>query len=126
MGLNEFIPEGLEPIQLEQLGRELSNEVMRLGKLVAQYESEFTSLNKRYKLELAKAKVLYKDSKYAPTMINALAETCDSVVTATNELQQAEANLLIGKAVLSGREGQLQMIKKIIDLKVQEMRIFRG
>jgi hypothetical protein len=126
MGLNEFMPEGLEPVQLEQLGRQLSNEVMRLGKIVAQYESEFTHATHKYKLELAKTKILYKDSKLAPTMINALAETCDRVVIAGNELQQAESNLLIGEAELSGREGQYQMVKKIMDLKIQELRVFRG
>lgn len=124
--MNDFIPEELEPLQLEKLGIELSNEVMRLNKIVAGYENEFTIANKRYKLELAKAKVLNKDSKYTPTMVNAIAETSDSVVDAGDDLQQAEANMLIGKAELSGKEGQYQMIKKIIDLKIQELRVFKG
>jgi len=125
MELNEFIPEGLEPIQLEQLGRQLSNEVMSLGRLVAQYENEFNARSREYKLELAKSKILNKDSKYTPTMINAIAETCDSVINAGYDLQQAGANLLIGRAELSGREGQLQLVKKSIDLKIQETRVFK-
>lgn len=124
--MNEFIPEGLEPIQLEKLGIELSNEIMRLNKIVAKYENEFSAANKKYKLELAKAKVIYRDTKYTPTMINSIAETCDIVVMFGNELQQVEANLLIGKAELSGKEGQYQMVKKIMDLKIQELRVFRG
>ncbi|WP_312560878.1 hypothetical protein [Anaerospora sp.] len=53
--MNEFIPEGLEPVQLDKLGRELSNEVARLSKVVAQYESEVTGANRKYKQALARA-----------------------------------------------------------------------
>jgi hypothetical protein len=126
MMLPEFIPEELEAPQLDLLGRQLSNEVARLGKLVAQYESDYTAKTKAYKLELAKAKILYKDAKYNATMINAMAETSEAVQKAANELQQAEAILIIGKAELDGRESQYQMVKKIIDLKIQELRTFRG
>ena len=124
--MNEFIPESLEPIQLEQLGRQLSNEVTRLGKIVAGYEVEVTTKTKAYKLELAKAKILQRDSKYSPTMINAMAETSEGVVMAGNYLQQAEANLIVGKAELEGRDKQYMMVKKIMDLKIQELRTFRG
>jgi hypothetical protein len=126
MMLPEFIPEELEAPQLDLLGRQLSKEVARLGKLVAQYESDYTAKTKAYKLELAKAKILYKDAKYNATMINAMAETSEAVQKAANELQQAEAILIIGKAELDGRESQYQMVKKIIDLKIQELRTFRG
>lgn len=126
MQLGEFISEEMTPQQLNQLGTQLANEVSRLGKIVATYESDFTIKTKKYKLELAKAKILYKDSKMPPTMINAIAETCESVITASNELQCAESLLLIGKAELEGRDKQYTMVKKIIDLKVQELRTFRG
>lgn len=122
--MNEFIPESLEPIQLEQLGRELANEVARLGKIVAGYEVEVTAKSKVYKLELAKAKILQRDSKYSATVINAMAETSEGVVMAGNYLQQAEANLIVGKAELEGRDKQYMMLKKIIDLKIQEIRVF--
>ena len=124
--MNEFIPESLEPIQLEQLGRQLSNEVTRLGKIVAGYEVEVTAKTKAYKLELAKAKILNKDSKYNATIINAIAEVSDDVVMASNYLTQAEANLIIGRAELDGVDKQYMMVKKIIDLKIQELRVFRG
>lgn len=124
--MNEFIPEGLEIPQLDQLGRQLANEVARLSKVVANYEAEVSNKAKAYKLELAKAKVLLKDSKYSPTMVNAMAETTPTVMVAADNLQQAEAILLIGKADLEGRDKQYQMIKKIIELRVQELRVFRG
>lgn len=124
--MNEFIPEGLEPVQLDKLGRELSNEVARLSKVVAQYESEVTGANRKYKQALARAKILHRDTRYTPTMINAMAEIDETVVAADDAVQLAEAKLLIGKAELDGRDKQYQMIKKIIDLKVQELRVFRG
>ena len=126
MELAEFIAEELEPTQLYQLGRQLANEVARLGKVVATYESDSMIKTKKYKLELAKAKVLHKEDKMTPTMINAVAETTDCVIDASNELQCAESLLLIGKAELEGRDKQYTMVKKIIDLKVQELRTFKG
>ena len=124
--MNEFIPQELEPVQLDKLGRELANEVARLGKIVAGYEVEVTSKTKAYKIEMAKAKILLKDSKYSATIINALSESEPDVVSASNYLQQAEANLIIGKAEYEARDKQYTMVKKLIDLKVQEMRTFRG
>lgn len=103
-----------------------SNEVARLGKLVGKYESDLTAANKAYKLALARAKIMFKDTKYAPTMINAFAETDEAVIKAADAVQLAEVRLLIGKAELEGRDKQYQMVKKIIDLKVQELRVFRG
>lgn len=124
--MNEFIPQDLEPVQIDKLGRELANEVARLGKVVAGYESDYTAKLKLHKLELAKAKILHKDSKYSPTMINALSEVSTDVVQASNYLQLAEATLIIGKAEHEARDKQYTMVKKLIDLKVQEMRTFRG
>lgn len=124
--MNEFIPDDLQPAQLDKLGRELSNEVARLGKIVAQYESKLVEVSKAYKLALARAKIMFKDTRYAPTMINALAETDETVIQAADAVQLAEARLLIGKAELDGREAQYQMVKKIMDLKIQELRVFRG
>jgi len=124
--MNEFIPEALEIPKLDQLGRQLANEVARLSKVVAKYKSDVSIKSKVYKLELAKAKVLLRDSSYTPTMINAMAETTPEVMAAADSLQQAEVILLIGKAELEGREKQYQMVKKIFELKIQELRVFRG
>lgn len=123
--MNEFIPQDLEPIQLDKLGRELANEVARLGKVVAGYENVVTDKTKKYKLFLGMAKVTHKDSKYPPTIINALAETSELVVKISNELQLAESILVIGKAEYEGRDKQYTMVKKLIDLKVQEIRMIR-
>lgn len=119
-----IIRDDLTPAELNRLGVELANEITRLNNIVAGYEVEVTAKSKVYKLELAKAKILQRDSKYSPTMINAMAETSEGVVMAGNYLQQAEANLIVGKAELEGRDKQYMMVKKIMDLKIQEIRVF--
>ena len=124
--MNKQIPDDLSPSELYTLGTELANEVSTLGRTVAGYEVEVTSKSKAYKLALAYAKILLKDTRYTPTMINALSETNAEVITASNLLMQSEANLIVGKAELAGREAQLQMVKKIMDLKTMELRVFRG
>jgi hypothetical protein len=124
--VNEFIPEGLEPVDLDKLGRELSNEVTRLGKIVAGYEAELTTKTNAYKRALAKAKILYKDTKYPATIINALAEEDEQVVLAAKYMEQAECNLIVGKAELEGHDKQYMMVKKLLDLKIQELRVFRA
>ena len=123
--MNELIPENLEPQQLYKLGTDLANEVSTLGKIVAGYEVELTAKSKIYKLELAKAKIIHMDKKYTATIVNALADTTPEVITASNYLMQAEANAIIGRAELAGREQQLMLVKKEMDLKVQELRTFR-
>lgn len=123
--LPEFIPEELEAPQLHQLGCRLSNEVARLSKIVGGYEIGFKSAEKAYKKALAKAIVLHKDIKGA-AVIKAMAEGEKEVEEHAVLLEQAEVLLIMGKAELEGRDKQYQGIKKLIDLKVQELRTFRG
>jgi hypothetical protein len=124
--MTELIPDNLEPTQIYKLGTDLANEVSTLGRVVAGYEVEVASKAKAYKLQLAMAKILSKDSKYSATIINAIADTLPEVITASNLLMQAECNLIVGKAELAGREQQLMMVKKVMDLKITELRVFRG
>lgn len=123
--LPEFIPEELEATQLYQLGCKLSNEVARLVKIVGGYEIGFKSAQREYKRALGKAIVMHKDVKSA-TLIKAMAEGEPYVDELATLLEQAEVLLIMGKAELEGRDKQYQGVKKLIDLKVQELRTFRG
>lgn len=123
--LPEFIPEELEANQLNQLGCRLSNEVARLAKVVGGYEIGFKSATREYKRALGKAIVMHKDVRSA-TMIKAMAEGEPYVQDLATLLEQAEVLLIMGKAELEGRDKQYQAVKKLIDLKVQELRTFRG
>jgi hypothetical protein len=123
--LPEFIPEEMEAPQLYQLGCKLSNEVARLAKIVGGYEIGFKSAERAYKQALGKAIVMHKDIRSA-TMIKAMAEGEPYVQDLAILLEQAEVLLIMGKAELDGRDKQYQGVKKLIDLKVQELRVFRG
>lgn len=123
--LPEFIPEEIEATQLYQLGCRLSNEVARQAKIVGGYEVGFKSAQGAYKKALAKAIVMHKDIK-TTTVLKAMAEGEPYVVELATTLEQAEVLLIMGKAELEGRDKQYQGVKKLIDLKVQELRTFRG
>lgn len=103
----------------------LSNEVARLAKVVDTYEISFKCAQQAYKKALAKAIVIHKDMKIA-IVVKAMAESEPYVQELSTVLEQAEALLIKGKAELDGRDKQYQGIKKLIDLKVQELRTFRG
>lgn len=123
--LPEFIQEDFEVPQLQQLGCKLSNEVARLTKIVGGYEIGFKIAERAYKKALGKAIVMHKDMKVA-TIIKAMAEGEPYVDDLAILMEQAEVLLIMGKAELEGRDKQYQGIKKLIDLKVQELRTFRG
>jgi|GEM_PF-1447892 len=122
--LPEFISEDLEAKELNQLGCRLSNEVARLSKIVGGYEIGFKSAQRAYKNALGKAIVIHKDVRSA-TLIKAMAEGEPYVIEMATLLEQAEVLLIMGKAELEGRDKQYQGVKKLIDLKVQELRTFR-
>jgi hypothetical protein len=123
--LPEYISGDLEAPQLFNLGCKLSNEVARLSKVVGGYEVGFKSAERTYRKALAKAMVIHKDYKVA-TIIKAMAESEPYVADQAVLLEQAEVLLIMGKAELEGRDKQYQAIKKLIDLKVQELRTFKG
>ena len=123
--LPEYISEDLEAPQLFNLGCKLSNEVARLTKVVGGYEVGFKSAERNYKKSLAQAIVIHKDVKIA-TVVKAMAEGEPYVQELSAVLEQAETLLIMGKAELEGRDKQYQGIKKLIDLKVQELRTFKG
>ncbi|SFM09359.1 hypothetical protein [Pelosinus propionicus] len=123
--LPEYISEELEAPQLHQLGCKLSNEVARLTKIVGGYEIGFKSAERNYKRSLAKAMVMHKDYKVA-TIVKAMADNEPYIIDQAALLEKAEVLLIMGKAELEGRDKQYQAVKKLIDLKVQELRTFRG
>ena len=123
--LPEFISEDMEAPQLFKFGCKLSNEVARLTKIVGGYEIGFKSAERSYKKTLAIAIVIHKDMKTA-TVVKAMAENEPEVEEQALLLEEAEVLLIMGKAELDGRDKQYQGVKKLIDLKVQELRVFRG
>lgn len=128
MKLPETISEitsGLNPAQLDELLAALADEVMRLSKIVAGYEVQAKLSAGEYKKIQAKVAFLLKSSG-TPSIVKLLIEGNDEVVNARKVLEGDEAILIMGKAELDGRTAQYQAVKKLIDLKVEELRAFKA
>jgi len=121
----EFIPDDLTPGELDRLTNGLSNEVARLAKIVAGYEIDMKLKEKGYKKSLSAAIVLNR-GEGTPSIVKCIAEQTKAVLEAADAWQGAEALYIMGKAELDGREAQYQSAKKLVDLKVQEIRSFKG
>lgn len=121
----DYVPEEATPGSLIGLVSMLADEVAKARSITARYEAELAEKKKTYKRELNIAKVLHRDNK-TPTIINALAETTPAVMVAEDELTIAEANLRLSEGRYDGVLAQYQSIKKAIDLKLEELRTFRG
>ena len=123
--LPEFIPDDLSPGELDRLTTALANEVAKLSRAVGTAHVDMKLKDGGYKKALAAAVVLNKDMG-TPTIVKCIAEQEHTVLAAAGICQQAEALYLMLKAELDGREAQYQAAKKLVDLKVQEIRSFRG
>ncbi|WP_373325640.1 hypothetical protein [Sporomusa paucivorans] len=128
MQLPETISEitnGLNPAQLDELLAALTDEVMRLSKVVAGYEVAAKLSAGNYKKAQAKAALLLKGAA-SPSIVKLIVEGNEDVIQALNIWQGDEALYLMGKAELEGRTAQYQAVKKLIDLKVEELRAFKA
>jgi len=117
--------ETLPSAQLDKLCMQLSERIQQLCNVVAGYEVDVSAKTKAYKRSQAKAAVMV-DKNIPPSLAKMVIEADPSVMDAADELEQAEATLIIGKAELAGIEAKYQGVKKIIDLKVCEIRNLRG
>ncbi len=123
--LPEYIPEDLSPGELDRLTNRLANELARLAKATAVAHIDMKLKEGGYKRALAAAVVMNID-RGTPSIVKHIAEQDSNTMAAANEHQMAEALYLMYKAELEGREAQYQAAKKLVDLKVQEIRSFRG
>jgi hypothetical protein len=119
------ITSGLNPAQLDELLTELADEVMRLSKIVAEYEIAAKLSTGEYKKTQAKAAVLLKGSG-TPSIVKLMIEGQDDVIHALDVLNGDEALYIMGKAEMEGRTAQYQAVKKLIDLKIEEIRAFKA
>lgn len=128
MTLPETISEitsGLNPAQLDELLSELADEVMRLSKVTAGYEVATKLSAGEYKKAQAKAAVLLKGYG-TPSIVKLMIEGQEEVIRALDVLNGDEALYVMGKAELEGRTAQYQAVKKLIDLKIEEIRAFKA
>jgi len=117
--------ETLPPAQLDKLCMQLSERIQQLCNVVAGYEVDVSAKTKAYKRAQAKAAVMV-DKNIPPSLAKMAIENDSEVIAAADALEQAQSLLIMGKAELAGVEAKYQGVKKIIDLKVSEIRSFRG
>lgn len=115
----------LNPAQLDQLLTALADEVMKLTRAVAGYETAAKLSVGKYKKAQAKAAFELKQAG-SPSVVKMLVEGDETVQAAYDALIADEAIQAMGKAELDGRTAQYQAIKKLIDLKVEELRAFKA
>lgn len=128
MKLPESIGEAvsnLGPAQLHELLVDLSDEVMKLAKDVAAKEVAVRISTGKYKAAQARASFLLKGTA-SPSVVKLIVEGNEEVATARDVLIGDEAMHTMAKAELEGRTAQYQGIKKLIDLKVEEIRAFKA
>lgn len=121
----DYVPEEATPGQLIALVNMLADEVNKWRTLTSRYEAELAEKKAAYKIELAKAKVLFQGHGTA-TIINALAETSEYALRANEAMTKAESNYLIANGRYDGVLAQYQAVKQSLNLKVEELRTFRG
>jgi hypothetical protein len=119
------ITSGLNPAQLDELLAALADEVMKLSKIVAGYEVAAKLSAGEYKKAQAKAAVILSGCG-TPSIIKLMIEGQEDVISALDVLNGDEALYIMGKAEMEGRTAQYQAIKKLIDLKVEEIRAFKA
>lgn len=115
------IPENPTPQELQHLLAVCSNQIATLADQVATYKQDAAIKLTKYKRELAKAIVRYSGSGTA-SYVKAKAETDNLVATALDELDAAESLYTLAKAELDGYEAVFIALRKISELRRQELR----
>ncbi len=119
------IASDLNPAQLHDLLMALSDEVMKLSRDVAAKEVAAKMSAGKYKMAQAKVAFLLKGTA-SPSVVKLIVEGNEEVAAARDVLIGDEALYTMAKAELEGRTAQYQGIKKLIDLKVEEIRAFKA
>jgi multidrug efflux pump subunit AcrA (membrane-fusion protein) len=115
------IPENPNQLELNQSLSKCANNISRVIDLVAKYKANVSIAQTKYKRLLARAKIKNASAKTA-TMQNALAEIDDTVITAQDELEQANAIFLVAEAELEGWQAQFVAVRKMCSLKETEVK----
>lgn len=115
------VPDNPTPQQLQHLLAICSNQIATLSDQVATYKQDAAIKMTNYKRELARAIVRYSGSGTA-SFIKAKAETDSLVVSALDDVDIAEAVYGIAKAELDGYDAQFIALRKIAEIRKQEIK----
>ena len=115
----------LSPSELSEQCVALSEEIQDKTRIVADYEIAFRAAQTETKRAVAKATVRLKGTA-TPSIIKTMADNDSGVIEAQDKEQAAFAILTIGKAEVDGMTARFQALKKALDLKIEEIKAFRG
>lgn len=119
------VPDNPTPEQLQYLLSVCSNEMARLGDIVAGYKQDSATKAIRLKRSQARATVKYKGQGNVD-YIKALVEIDEDVIAAVDSLDYAEGVYILAKAELDGYDAQFVALRKIAEIRKQEMRSLNG
>ena len=103
----------------------LSEEIQDRTRTVADYEIAFRAAQTEVKRAVAIATVRMKGTG-TPSVVKVMADADGQVIAMQDKEQAAFALVTIGKAELDGMTARFQALKKALDLKIEEIKAFRG
>lgn len=115
----------ITPFELSEMVQAVSADLADKTRIVAGYEVKHKAAVLATKRAVASAVVLLKDDA-RPSMVKLMIENHPLVIEATDKEAESEALLLMGKAELDGLTAQFQGLKKCLELKIEELRCFKG
>ena len=115
----------ISPSELSQQCVDLSEEIQDKTRIVAEYEIAFRAAQTETKRAIAKFTVRQKGVA-TPSVLKIMADSDGLVIEAQDKEQAAFATLTIGKAETDGMTARFQALEKALDLKIEEIKAFRG
>lgn len=113
------------PSELSQECVALSEEIQDRTRTVADYEIAFRAAQIELKRAIAKYTVRQKGVA-TPSVLKIMADSDGLVIDAQDKEQAVFAIMTVGKAEIDGMTARFQALKKALDLKIEEIKAFRG
>ena len=113
------------PGELSRQCQALAAEISDRTRTVADYEIAYRQTQIELKRAVAKFTVRQKGVA-TPSVLKIMADSDGAVIEAQDKEQLAFAVLTIGKAEIDGMTATFQAMKQAVNLKIEEIRAFRG
>ena len=113
------------PGELSRQCQALAAEISDRTRTVADYEIAYRQSQIELKRAIAKYTVRQKGVA-TPSVLKIMADSDGAVIEAQDKEQTAFAILTVGKAEVEGMTARFQAAKHALNLKIEEIRAFRG
>ena len=113
------------PGDLSRQCQALADEISARTRTVAEYEIAYRQ--KQIELKRAVAKYTVRQKGVAtPSVLKIMADSDGAVIEAQDKEQEAFALLTLGRAEVDGMTARFQASKQALNMKIEEIRAFRG